>query len=213
MKLHLGCGQRYFEGYVNIDFPLTEHTVQQDSVADELANLLELKYADESIDEVRLHHVFEHFSRPVTCALLTNWYGWLKMGGVLHIEVPDFERTAKAALSIFSSEKEKFVAMRHIFGSQEAHWAVHYEGYSPKSLSRLMETFGFEVTEIRKNDHKGTYNVEVLAKKKEQHVTLSELTNRAEAYQKNYLVDESVSELMMLNTWMDIYRQHLTLPL
>ena len=61
MKLHLGCGQQYFEGYRNIDFPLTQHTVQTKSVADEHADLTSLRYPAGSIDEIRLHHVFEHF--------------------------------------------------------------------------------------------------------------------------------------------------------
>ncbi len=134
MKLHLGCGQRYFEGYVNIDYPLSEHSVQQTSIADQFANLTELNYKSNSIDEVRLHHVFEHFTRATACALLASWNSWLTNNGVLHIEVPDFQKTGKVALSKFSSEKERAVAIRHIFGSQEAHWAVHYEGYTSDSL-------------------------------------------------------------------------------
>ncbi len=74
MKLHLGCGQKYLDGYINIDYPLTsEHSVQQNSVADELANLMELRYKPGTIDEIRLHHVFEHFSQSnglcITCEL------------------------------------------------------------------------------------------------------------------------------------------------
>ena len=85
MKLHLGCGQRYFEGYVNIDYPQSEHTVQQKSVADQFANLMELRYRKGTIDEVRLHHVFEHFPRATACALLASWNSWLKIGGILRI--------------------------------------------------------------------------------------------------------------------------------
>ena len=79
-KLHLGCGQRYLEGYVNIDFPAAEHTVQEQSVADRHADLLCLSYPAGSIDEIRLHHVFEHFDRHTACALMASWQSWLKVG-------------------------------------------------------------------------------------------------------------------------------------
>ncbi|MCC6600854.1 MAG: hypothetical protein IT223_09300 [Crocinitomicaceae bacterium] len=209
MKLHLGCGQRYFDGYVNIDYPMTEHSVQEKSVADIQADLLKLKYDRESIEEVRLHHVFEHFSRPVACALLSNWYLWLKNDGVLHIEVPDFERTAKAALSTFKSQKMKRVALRHIFGSQEAHWAVHFEGYSENLLTTLLELFGFHIVKVKKNSWKGTYNIEVLAQKKDVSRSVGDMENSARLYLSKYLVDEGESERRLLETYMKIYRNHL----
>ncbi len=209
MKLHLGCGQRYFEGYINIDYPLSEHSVQKKSVADQLANLLELNYADGTVEEVRLHHVFEHFSRPVTCALLSNWYSWLQPNGILHIEVPDFERTGKAALSIFSNRKKRGVALRHIFGSQEAHWAVHFEGHTPKSLARFISLYGFEVNKISRNSWMGTYNVEVIGRKKNNSLTKNDFLKITENYLSDFLVDESETENFLLETWMDIYRNHL----
>ena len=95
MKLHLGCGQRYLQGYLNIDYPLSEHSIQQTSVADQFANLLELRCMPSTIEEVRLHHVFEHFTKAVACALLASWNSWLTHDGVVHIEVPDFEETAR----------------------------------------------------------------------------------------------------------------------
>ena len=73
------------EGYVNIDFPLSEHTIQEKSVADEFHNLYELTYKPGTISEVRLHHVFEHFERMAACAFMAGWNSWLKPGGILHI--------------------------------------------------------------------------------------------------------------------------------
>lgn len=204
MKLHLGCGQRYFEGYVNIDYPPSEHTVMQELIADEHANILELQYAPGTIDEVRLHHVYEHFSRPEACAMLSKWHTWLKSGGILHIEVPDFEYTAKAALKRFGDPKLRFVALRHLFGSHEAHWAVHYEGYSFKLLGQMLENFGFVVKEEKRNQHKGTYNIEVIAAKSNTTLSPSELEQRARKWLTNFLVDDS--EKNLLETWMDKYR-------
>ena len=94
MKPHLGCGERYINGYINIDFPSESRTVMDTSKADIHTNILELNYSLESIDEIRLHHVFEHFTRPVASALIAGWYSWLKPGGKMHIEVPDFEETS-----------------------------------------------------------------------------------------------------------------------
>jgi hypothetical protein len=59
-RLHLGCGERYLDGYVNIDCPSSEHTVQRTSPADRLADITQLRYEPESVEEVRLHRAVEH---------------------------------------------------------------------------------------------------------------------------------------------------------
>lgn len=206
MKLHLGCGQRHFEGYVNIDYPLSEHSVQQTSIADEYANLLELRYKPGSIEEVRLHHVFEHFPRAVACALLYSWNTWLKKSGTLRIEVPDFEKTGKVALSRFSSKKAKAVALRHIFGSQEAHWAVHFEGYTPSSLTEVMQLYGFKVSEVKKNSHLGTYNIDISAIKIKD-LSITEAHHVTKTHLGGYLVADVESERLMLDIWMKDYEK------
>jgi hypothetical protein len=165
MKLHLGCGQYHLEGYVNIDFPLSSHTAQRKSVADEHADITSLRYPPESVEEVRLHHVFEHFTRPVACALLASWHSWLVPGGTLHIEVPDFGRTAINMLNPLASMKSRLVAERHIFGSHEAHWAHHFEGYTHRTLSHMLGLFGFKVIWTNNSSWKGTYNIEIKARK------------------------------------------------
>ncbi len=204
MKLHLGCGQRYFEGYVNIDYPLSEHSVQQTSVADEFANLFELRYKTGEVDEVRLHHVFEHFSRAQASALLAGWNSWLKTGGILHIEVPDFERTAKAVLSSFSGNKAKSVGLRHIFGSQEAHWALHFEGYTPKRLKRLLALYGFDVKKTDLVKYLDIYNVTVIAEKKKS-FTREEFAKISREYLSEFMVADVPSEQVLLDTWMKDY--------
>ncbi len=212
-KLHLGCGQRYFEGYVNIDFPLSEHSVQRTSVADEFHDLLQLNYPAGSIAEVRLHHVFEHFTRGQACALLVGWNAWLRPGGVLHIEVPDFGRTARAVLSTFSSEQARGVGLRHIFGSQEAGWAVHYEGFTKASLQATMRRFGFTPKEVKQERYKDTYNLTVIAERTRA-LSRQEADAAAEAHLRQYLVDDSASETTLLGVWMDEYRAQVvrTLP-
>ncbi|MCA6444062.1 MAG: hypothetical protein IM600_11590 [Bacteroidetes bacterium] len=207
MKLHLGCGQKYMEGYINIDYPSSEHTIQQTSVADEFHNLYELKYSAQSIEEIRLHHVFEHFERMSACAFMAAWNSWLKLGGILRIEVPDFETTFKKNFSLLGSKKEG-VGLRHIFGSQEASWAVHYEGYSKKRLEKIYTAFGFEIQQVLPNDYKNTYNIEVIGKKIK-HLTLQEAKIAAKNYLSDYMVDDSDTEKRMLEVWFTNFEKQL----
>jgi hypothetical protein len=207
VKLHLGCGQRYLEGYVNIDFPVSKHTVQKVSVADLHADILGLRYPVGSVEEIRLHHVFEHFSRPVACALLASWFSWLCPGGTLHIEVPDLGRTALVLSSSFSSLKARAVAERHLFGSHEAAWAAHLEGYSPRSLRVMLKWFGFKTWRIRRNSWRGTYNFELFATKVLAALSREALAQAASGYLRSFLLDRSPSELELHEVWMEEYRR------
>jgi len=209
LRLHLGCGTRYFEGYRNIDFPPDEHGLAFEPVADELANLLDLRYPEGSVDEVRLHHVFEHFTRPVACALVASWHGWLRPGGTLRIEVPDFERTARAALRRRATPHERGVALRHIFGSNEAAWAVHYEGWTPGRLRGLLKAFGFEIAGVERGAYKGTHNIDVTARRTDAPLSAADLAARARAFLALHRVDDSPSELELLEVWMREFERQL----
>ena len=195
----------YLQGYVNIDFSLSEHSVQENSVADLHANILELTYSPCSIEEVRLHHVFEHFPRQVACALLVGWFSWLKPGGILHIEVPDFQKTSRVMLSPLTSFNKKTVAERHLFGSHEAHWAVHCEGYTPEILKKMLEIYGFRVIKIKKSSWLGTYNFELIAEKATNDILKNEFSTITLNYLKKFLLDEGESETRLLNVWLKIY--------
>ncbi|GFO64363.1 class I SAM-dependent methyltransferase [Geomonas paludis] len=202
MKLHLGCGQRYLDGYLNIDFPLSCHTAQTSSVADLHADITTLRYPAGSVAEVRLHHVFEHFPRPVACGLLACWYSWLEPGGILTIEVPDFRRTALALMNPFNSLKQRAIAERHLFGSHEAPWAVHCEGYTASLLQTMLGEFGFTVDKITKSAWGGTYNLEVVARRDAASFSRDQVVARASAFLEHFLVDSGTSELAIHTVWM-----------
>ena len=98
--------EQYLDGYVNVDYPPSEHNVMQVK-ADVYANVTELDFPAGSVDEVGLHHVFEHFNRVTALAMLIKWHNWLKIGGKLHIETPDLAGSAKTLLSgIFLEDKD-----------------------------------------------------------------------------------------------------------
>ncbi len=150
MKLHLGCGERYLPGYVNIDLPASEHTVIKVK-ADLIADFRKLIYAPGSIDEVRCHHVFEHFTRAEALKLLLTWRRWLGVGGVLHIETPDFD-TACWHYAL-SSRKARAEILRHVFGSQEAAWAQHCDGWGREKFTRVLTALGFTALKFEKRSN------------------------------------------------------------
>ena len=204
MKLHLGCGERYFQGYINIDFPLDAHTVQSKSVADIHANILDLKYPADYINEIRLHHVFEHFTRPVALALNASWSSWLSTGGILHIEVPNFHRQTLAIINPETSFTTQALGIRHLFGSHEASWAIHCEGYSPQTLQYILEQYSYTITEILENDWQATYNFEIFACKNVKSKNKDEYMEITRSLLSNYILDSS--ELPLLDIWLGIYK-------
>ena len=140
MKLHLGCQEKYLEGYVNIDLPPEAHTVRKAKV-DLEADVRTLAYEPETIEEVRAHHLLEHFSRQEALILLARWHRWLNVGGLLHVETPDFEESAKKF--VVAPLDDQFVLARHIFGSQEAPWAIHQDFWSEEKYRYVLRELGF----------------------------------------------------------------------
>jgi hypothetical protein len=130
------------------------------------------------------------------------------MDGKIHIEVPDFETTIKKNFNLINKSKFEGVGLRHIFGSQEASWAVHYEGYSESKLKTLVALFGFGNIKIIKSDYKRTFNIEVIAEKVK---TLSkeECLKAATTYLSSYMVDDSDTEKTMLHVWLNRYNEQI----
>lgn len=147
IKLHLGCQEKYLEGYVNIDLPPQEHTVERVK-ADIYADVRDLSYKPESISEIRSHHLLEHFSRQEALLLLARWHKWLKIGGLLVVETPDFEESVKKFLK--GDMEDKFVLARHIFGSEEAGWAFHKDFWSEDKFRYVLTQLGYGNFEFKK---------------------------------------------------------------
>lgn len=203
MKLHLGCGQLYLQGYINIDLPTEMHSVQEHAAVDLHANILELQYPENSISEIRLHHVFEHFTRPIALALISSWSSWLKPGGLLHIEVPDFYRQAFSILNHSDSFSQQALGIRHLFGSHEASWAVHCEGYSPQTLQFILHQYGYSITEIHNKEWQQTYSFEVIACKNTETRTKATCFEISRNILLNYLLDST--EYRLLEIWLEMY--------
>jgi len=83
MKLNLGCGFNYLEGYINCDL---RKSVNADKYFD--MNIFPYPFEDSSVDEVILSHILEHLDNVVD--VLTEVYRFCKPSAIIKIDVPYF---------------------------------------------------------------------------------------------------------------------------
>lgn len=200
LRLHLGCGESHLDGYVNLDFPPSEHTVQTRQGADAFADITKISFPKQSADEVRSHHTFEHFDRQAALALLCKWHDWLKVGGTLVIETPDFEGSISLLLDPAYSYKQKQSIMRHIFGSHEAYWAMHYDGWYKDKFEHVLSKLGFTNISFQHTQWQLTKNIIVRAQKTVD-ASAEKVRKRAKNILRESMVDNSGSEEKMWQTW------------
>ncbi|MHB8578569.1 MAG: FkbM family methyltransferase [Ignavibacteriaceae bacterium] len=210
LNLHLGCGEMYFNGYVNIDYPSSEHTVQQISKADYFADITEIDFPNSSVDEIRLHHVFEHFDRAIALALLCKWNMWLKVEGKLVIETPDLEGCISLLVDKSLSYQQKQSVLRHIFGSHEAKWAYHYDGWYEEKYKVVLNKLGFEITNIELNKYELTRNIIVTAQKRARPL-YDEIVENGKQLLRDSMVNKSETEERLWKTWCGIFERKMAL--
>lgn len=151
MKLSIGSGRKSYPGYETIDVEAYANPTY-------LGDFRTMTFSE--VDEIRAHHLLEHFSRAEGENVLKLWHKWLKQGGMLIVETPDFEGICD------NFRKDKYWMTRHAYGSQEAEWAFHRTGYYEDSFREIMPRIGFDILEIRKSvSRKILPNITIVAKK------------------------------------------------
>lgn len=178
IKLHLGCGTVYLEGYINVDAGIPhhhlasarpdivkenittvenyyKHTVtradiescklfERPVVVDRYSNdFSHLPYARQTLDEIRLVQVFEHFTYKQGEELLKYWYSLLKPGGILHLDIPDLYETCKQYTQAISLEDKQWYA-RLLFGSQKNEYGLHRSMYDMPMIGAALDKVGFK---------------------------------------------------------------------
>lgn len=123
----------------------TLHNKPQDvkAVVDMYGGTLDRDFPANSVDEIRTVQAFEHLSRVEAHKALDLWYKILKPGGIVHIDVPDFEEIARQLLAE-KTEEDKEWHYRLLFGSQKNEGSFHKDGYSFAKLKRMLERHGFK---------------------------------------------------------------------
>lgn len=88
MKLNIGCGKVYKEGFINID-------AYDSTVADKIMPANELRFPSNSVDKIESLQLIEHLGLFNAIYALSEWFRVLKPGGSLLIETPNLEVSFK----------------------------------------------------------------------------------------------------------------------
>ena len=88
MKLNIGCGKIYKEGFINID-------AYDSTVADKIMPANDLNFHSNSVDRIESLQLIEHLGLFDAIYAFSEWFRVLKPGAELLVETPDLEKSFK----------------------------------------------------------------------------------------------------------------------
>lgn len=136
-KLHLGCGEKYLNGFLNVD-------VRDAPNVDYVCDFIAMPFAPNSISEIYMCHSLEHLRMHDVVPFLKRCYAALTPGSKIYISVPDFAILA----SIYLSGRVSLSSIvRAVHGGQEYDGNFHYISFDSIFLRELLETSGFDRVE------------------------------------------------------------------
>lgn len=130
LRLHLGCGSKHFDGFINVDLWITDAT-------NIICDITKLPWPDNSASVIESYHVIEHISHRNVRHTLYDWFRVLRPGGTLILECPHFDRAVREYLA---GNEERLI---NIFGRQRTKGDSHLWGYTPERLTHLLMEIGF----------------------------------------------------------------------
>lgn len=130
LKLHLGCGERRLAGFLNIDRRKTP-------AVDLVLDIACLPFGDASVSRIESYHVIEHIPRNLLRGTLAEWFRVLEPGGVLVLELPDFDAAVREYLGGNDGRLDS------IYGLQRFPGDTHFFGYNHKRLQAALTEAGF----------------------------------------------------------------------
>ena len=137
MKLHLGCGAKYIEGFKHIDYSNYDHI-------DWNAAIYPLPFIeDDSAEEIYSSHSLEYFDFKEISKVLNEWNRCLKKGAILRLSVPDFDKL----LEVYKLENSN---IDKIIGPLFGRWSIddnkfiyHRTVFTRSKLINLLNSSGF----------------------------------------------------------------------
>ena len=141
MKLHVGCGMKYLNGWKHSDVKNLEHV---DYCCD--ARDIEKHIVPSSLNELYACHILEHFGRHEVDSVLESWSKLLQPGGQIRLAVPDIE----AVCEHYQEHKNLSILRGLLWGGQRDTFDFHTIGFDYEDLKTRLERVGFE--DVRRYD-------------------------------------------------------------
>lgn len=161
VKLNVGCGFDYREGFINIDgsdaLPKVDIVIDFDS-----ESILEY-FSEGEVDFILANDFIEHHFHWEAIEILRNFFSILKHGGTLQMRLPDFD----AIISQKSLTSEEMIAL--LYGGQDIsrskgdeisrrkfpHFYCHKYGYTQTSMKRELESIGYAIISCHREYKRG----------------------------------------------------------
>ena len=137
MKINLGCGTNYLEGYVNVD---PQEGKKVDARRDAMQFLRALD--DNRVDEILCEHLLEHIPPVDGFLLIQECFRVLRIKGELIIECPDLDKVGR----VYGTGTLHFEHYRKaIFGEKKgvSVGEGHVWGYTEDEMSHILQNVGF----------------------------------------------------------------------
>ncbi|MFH1245070.1 MAG: hypothetical protein V1662_01135 [Candidatus Omnitrophota bacterium] len=166
LKLHIGCGDKKLNGYLNIDIVPTEGA---DIVIDAARDLYRIP-SDIAV-EIRLESVFEHFYRCQQKKIPAHFYRILKRSGQLIIKwLPDFDLIAAAYLNKSKGDFDKEFDLYNVYrlthgepAPENSPQQMHKDIFTKQSITNLLQESGFRIERITNERYGNGAHQETLA--------------------------------------------------
>ena len=136
IRLNIGSGVDYREGFLNID--------KYDTSADADWDISHLPLRDNSVAQIVSFSTLEHLPQLEILPILKEWCRVIKPNGNAVIVVPDMV----GACQRFINDPEDDWALVRIYGHQANAGQFHKSGFTPKRLFELLGSAGFRAMAI-----------------------------------------------------------------
>lgn len=139
LKLHLGCGARYLDGYVHVDRDTRHAHIDYQQPIDDLS-----MFEEGAVAMIYASHALSYFDRESVGKVLQEWRRVLVPGGTLRLAVPDFEALTK----IYQQTGD----LSRVLGPLYGRWEInngreilyHRTVYDFVQLKGVLEEAGFD---------------------------------------------------------------------